>query len=172
MTRRGFTVVELIITITIMGILLTLAVVSLNATQVGARDEERKADVQAIALSLETFYKNGTEGSSNFNRYPTTNLVSSGTVMQSTLRDANPKIFMAPGIDDPTQTFIAATNADETTTGVLPQPITIDQYIYQPLLPNDTLCTGTAGTEDCRRFNIFYRLEGDNTVYKLTSKNQ
>lgn len=38
MERRGFTIVELIITITIMGILLTLAVVNVGTTQLNARD--------------------------------------------------------------------------------------------------------------------------------------
>ena len=53
MLRRGFTIVELIITITIMGILLVLAVVNVSGTQAQARDDERKADVESISLNLE-----------------------------------------------------------------------------------------------------------------------
>jgi len=59
MTRRGFTIVELIITITIMGILLTLAVVNVGSTQLKARDDKRVASVQAIGSYLDGFYSNG-----------------------------------------------------------------------------------------------------------------
>ena len=53
MTRRGFTIVELVITITIMGILLTVAIVNLNATQANGRDAERRGDVESLALNIE-----------------------------------------------------------------------------------------------------------------------
>lgn len=75
MNRRGFTVVEMIITVTIMGILLTLAVVSVNTSQVKARDDERKTDVAAIANYLEAFFNTGTNNTTNFGRYPTTGLI-------------------------------------------------------------------------------------------------
>jgi len=166
--RRGFTVVELVITITIMGILLTLAVVNLNATQVNARDAERKGDVEAIQLNLEDFYKTDSDWGANLGVYPSVDLPN-GTVafMKQVLRDIDTDNLMAPGITDPKLTFIAATNAVQTTTGLLPQP-TKDQYVYQPINTTGALCIST----DCRKYNIFYRLESDNTVYMVTSKHQ
>ncbi|MDB5160412.1 MAG: putative Type secretion system protein [Candidatus Saccharibacteria bacterium] len=174
MTRRGFTIVELIITITIMGILLTLAVVNIGSTQMNARDEERKADIEAIASNLEAFYTGGTDGTVNFARYPSLGLIGPATTITTSLRDANIKSFLPPGTTDVTQTFLASTNAGslpaiQTTAGVLPQP-TKDQYVYQPIKSDGTLCA--SGDIDCRKFNLFYRLEADNTVYKVTSKNQ
>ena len=53
---RGFTVVELVVVMTIMAILLTLGFVSLNSSQVNARNTERKADIDAIATGLESRY--------------------------------------------------------------------------------------------------------------------
>lgn len=55
-SKNGFTLIELLITITIMAILLTLTVVSLRSSQAVARDEERKADVAAIAHALENYF--------------------------------------------------------------------------------------------------------------------
>jgi len=176
MTRRGFTIVELIITITIMGILLTLAVVNVNSTQMNARDDERKADIEAIASNLESFFTSGTDGTTDFARYPSLGLTGAGALSSITtnLRDANIKSFLPPGTTDVTQTFVASTNTGsapsiQTTAGVLPQP-TISQYVYQPIKTDGAVCT--SGNIDCRKFNLFYRLETDNTVYKVTSKNQ
>ena len=167
--RRGFTIVELIITITIMGILMILAVVNVNASQTRARDDERKADVAAIASALESYYRVGTSSSTSYNRYPATTITASDTAIRAALRDANLTSFMAPNQTTTTATFIAATNAVQTITGVTPQP-TINQYVYQPLDSSGALCT-LAATE-CRKYNLYYRLENDNGVYKVTSKNQ
>lgn len=167
--QRGFTIVELIITITIMGILLTLAVVNLNATQVNARDAERKGDIEAIQLSLEDFYKTDGDWGANIGAYPSVNLPN-GTVefMQQALRDINLANLMAPGIEDPKLTFIVATSTDQTPATVDPQP-TIDQYVYQPIDTNGNLC---ASSTNCRKYNLYYRLESDNTVYMVTSKHR
>jgi len=172
MIRRGFTIVELIITITIMGILLTLAVVNVNTTQLKSRDNERKADVEAIATALESFYSTGGSTVSSLGHYPATDLAAGNIV--SNLRDVDLKSFTAPGVASSDLTFIASTNIGnakgiQTTAGVLIQP-TIGQYIYQPIKSDGSVCT--TGQTDCRKFNIFYRLEVDNAVYKITSKNQ
>lgn len=174
MTRRGFTIVELIITITIMGILLTLAVVNVNATQAKARDDERTTDITSIANNLETFYTTARDGSTTFGRYPSLGLNASLASLTSNLRDADTKSFRAPGVTDPMVSFVASTNTGtaksiQTTAGVLPQP-TKDQYVFQPIKSDGSVCA--AGEADCRKFNLFYRLESDNTIYKVTSKNQ
>lgn len=174
MKRRGFTIVELIITITIMGILLTLAVVNVGTTQAKSRDEARKADIEAIASNLESFFATGTDNSTIFARYPSMELVGTAPTIIASLRDANINSFLPPGTNDVTLTFLASTNAGtlpgiQTTTGVTPQP-TKDSYVYQPIKTDGSICL--AGETDCRKFNLFYRLESDMTVYKVTSKNQ
>lgn len=169
MHRRGFTIVELVITITIMGILLTLAVVNVNSSQLRSRDDERKADVESIAAAMESFYAVGGNTSTGVGRYVSTVVAGSTDSIISNLRDVDLKSFSAPGVDDPAETFVAATNNNQVVGGVAPQP-TFGQYVYQPLTGTGALCTNEA--TECRKFNLFYRLEADNTVYKVTSRNQ
>lgn len=57
--NRGFTVVELLITLIVIGILLGLGTVGLRATLANGRDAERKSDVETIARGLEMRYNNG-----------------------------------------------------------------------------------------------------------------
>lgn len=175
--RRGFTIVELVITITIMGILLSLAVVNLSSTEVNGRDAERKGDVEAIALALESYYNNEDSAASGAydlsgGSYPATINISNTTAFTTAFPDIDPKSVRAPGVSESSPvSLVSATNATATTAGVLPQP-TISTYVYQPIRKNGTLCTQILVKGDCRRFNIYYRLEADNKVYMVTSKRQ
>ena len=145
MKRRGFTMVELMVVIAIMAILLTLGVVNLRSSQANGNDAERKADIESIAAHLETYYKTGTNGTTSFGTYPSTALVSSGVgYISQLLRDIDVKSITAPGIDDPTLTFIPATD------GLIlnnnsPHP-TKDEYVYQPLKNDGTLCNPSVST--------------------------
>jgi len=171
MVRRGFTVVELIITITIMGILMVLAVVNVNATQAQARDAERAADIEAITLAFEGFYKVG-NASTPPGSYPSTATSNNPNArVISTLNDQlNIKSLLAPGINDETfKSFISATNTIQTAEGVLPQPDK-DHYVYQPLRQDGAICTSY--TQGCQKFNLYYFKEVDSTVHKVSSKNQ
>lgn len=175
MKRRGFTIVELVITITIIGILLTLAVVNMNGAQLNARDSERKGDIEAIALSLESAYNNNTSPTwTSGGTYPGTPRVTEAFLTVD-LPGIDPKVLRAPGIQDSDPiSLIPATNAIQTPTGVLPQP-TVNQYVYQPITATGTRCTTNTTITNanvCRKFNLFYRLETNNTVYMTTSKNQ
>lgn len=55
-SRRGFTLIELLIVIAIIGILATIIIVSFTNAQAKARDNKRKADIQAISSAVEMFY--------------------------------------------------------------------------------------------------------------------
>lgn len=175
MIRRGFTVVELIITITIMGILLTLAVVSLNATQVNGRDAERKGDMESFAMNLESLYRG---------KYLTEDALSGGTYLgYAFLNDSSLKVSLpdldlkntrAPGValTDPIS-IRAATNNVQTPDGVQPRP-TLTTYVYQPLTTSGARCMDPVliAPDTCRKFNLYYLQESDNTVQMITSKNQ
>jgi prepilin-type N-terminal cleavage/methylation domain-containing protein len=169
MNRRGFTVVEMIITVTVMGILLTLAVVSVNTSQIKARDDERKTDIASIALALEDFYKTGSASSTEFGVYPSLGILTSEAALKAALPDATPESFLAPDSESLLESFVPALNNETVAGGLTPLPEPF-QYVYQPLMADGTLCD--TGDTDCRKFNLYYRLEEDRTIVKVTSKNQ
>ena len=97
---RGFTLVELIITMVIMAILLGLGVASVSGLQAQARDKERAANVAAIARGLETRYKEGN---------PDISTTSPGWDSRGMYPGYNEFIYAVEGFDwcdDPTQSLI------------------------------------------------------------------
>ncbi len=166
MQRRGFTIVELLVVIAIMGILLILGVVNLRSTQANGRDSERKTDVETIALHLESYYTSGSDTLTAVGYYPSVSTLIGNE--KSVLRDIDPASLVAPG--DSASSLVAATNAVQTSTGVQPQPsLTTNDYVYQPIRSDGSLCTGLP---TCRKFNLYYYSEVDNSVKMITSKNQ
>lgn len=54
--RSGFTLVELLITLVVIGVLTTMSVVFFNNTAVQGRDAERESDITALSRLLESYY--------------------------------------------------------------------------------------------------------------------
>lgn len=55
-TKKGFTLVELLVVIAIIGLLSTIAFISLNRARAKARDAKRLSDVRGLQSALELFY--------------------------------------------------------------------------------------------------------------------
>lgn len=101
--NRGFTIVELLIVIVVIGILAALVIVTYNGIQQKARDTERKTDIVALASHLEAY--NATAG-----KYPTL-----ANVNDTTFRTANMKGLPGDALQDPkgaAQTLAAAVAAN------------------------------------------------------------
>lgn len=62
-TKRAFTLVELLVVMSIIGVLAALAVGSFRTAQMRGRDATRKSDLKQIAHSLELFY-------ADYGKYP------------------------------------------------------------------------------------------------------
>jgi len=54
--QKGFTLIELLVVIAILGLLTTIALVSLNSARAKARDSRRLADIKQIQTALEMYY--------------------------------------------------------------------------------------------------------------------
>src|SRR3990167_4021757 len=97
--QQGFTIVELLIVIVVIGILAALVITTFTGIQQKARNTERQTDIKAMHGQVEAFFaQNG--------KYPTLANMNDGT-----WRTANMKGLDAEALKDPrgtAQTLVAA----------------------------------------------------------------
>lgn len=126
--QSGFTIVELLIVIVIIGILATLVIVTFSGVQQRARDSERKTDINAIAGQLEAVY-------AKVGYYPTLTEVN-----DATWRTANEFRIDTKAFADPSNA------GSESLVGTA----TAGRYLYVPSPANcaSTACTGYTLTAD------------------------
>ena len=67
----GFTIVEVVIAVTVISVLLIIAMTTFNGLTAKGRDATRRARAEAMALDLERYYKYNT--TSRGHKYPTGN---------------------------------------------------------------------------------------------------
>lgn len=136
--NSGFTIIELLIVIIVIGILATLVIVTYNGIQQKARDTKRKTDINAIQGQVEAYYaQNG--------KYPTL-----GNINASDWRGTNMKGLDPSALQDPkgnAQTLVAAPVADS--------------YAYA-VTPADCNNDGT----DCTGYTLTATLEAGGTYVK------
>lgn len=137
--NRGFTIVELLIVIVVIGILAALVIVTYNGIQQKARDTERKTDINAVASHLEAY--NAQNG-----RYPTL-----ANVNDATFRAANMKGLDPAALQDPK----GASQALVATVGV-------NEYAY---VATPAGCDNGANG-DCAQYTLTATLEGGGTYVK------
>ncbi len=170
MKNKGFSVVELIIVITIIGILASLATVQILRSEFVARDKERLDDVRSIAINLQDIYESGqidgvniASGDPNVTNavsmgYPSTKFLSpsyvysaqANGIIQSIRLDARKSPYLPSAAVSPTFSMVAATSSvdlDNTalTAGGITLGKTNDVYVYQPLDANGALCAYATG---------------------------
>lgn len=150
--EKGFTIVELLIVIVVIGILAALVVTTFSGIQKKGRDSERKTDIGAVHSQLEAYH--ATNG-----RYPTlANLQS--TVPNTGWVAQNLKGLSADALSDPKNPTQAIQNA-----------VAANQYAYEvsPLGCDNDPITATA---DCATYTLTASLEeGTGATFVKTSLN-
>ncbi len=142
--QRGFTIVELLIVIVVIGILATLVIVTFTGIQQKARNTKRQTDINAIQSHLEAYKaQNG--------YYPTM-----AHVNDSTWRGTNMKGLDPAALQDPkgsSQALAATTSATA--------------YGYAPV--NDSSADCSADETTCSGYTLTATLEGGGTYQKKSN---
>ena len=177
MNKRGFSIVELVVVITIIGILLTLAAVSFRNYQADARNVERKDRAENIVRYLEDIYKTGsTNPAVDRGTYPSPRIIATPEISTNVDPSKLESLFGKNGFDLDNLKSAGKDEYGFALTSNLSDdpPVSVDQYVYQPLHYYETggrdRCNyGSAWT--CRTFNLYYATEdGGSTVkHKIES---
>lgn len=187
---RGFTLVEVIITMVVMTILMALGTVAITNLQGQARDKERQSDIESLARGLEARYANGNpraveeaEGHTEKGIYPGVNEIFHASGFDRTTYTPTQIVggYMTDLLPGTTQaTFDSPTkkNAFIIACAYACQPAgnstqlnnafgNEDRYVYEPVDTNGNICC----CGDCYKFNLYWKDESG-TIQKVTSKHQ
>lgn len=139
--QQGFTIVELLIVIVVIGILAALVITTFTGIQRRARDTERQTDIKAVHSQLEAYYaQNGF--------YPALAEVNTTTLAGLDAEALEPPHSAAEPID-----------SDATTTA---------KYRYEAFGTGGAACTTADG--DCVSYELEAELE-DGSTYSKNSLN-
>ncbi len=200
MRKAGFTIVEIVVVILIIGILASMTTVQLLRAQLVARDRERIDDVNSIAIFLEDAYRNGqpngvaipsgdgTISGATPLGYPSTALTTSPNDVQSQaiIGGINPSALKSPRKQAMSLVSVASTDAVDRTGTAVTASSSNDEYVYQPLKNDGTVCTvanssygGSPNPQtvtaprlssECVEFRIFYISESKGVWFSKSSK--
>lgn len=144
-SQKGFTIVELLIVIVVIGILAALVLNTFAGVQKRARDTERQTDVTALSTQLEVYYNDN-------GKYPLL-----ADVTTANLKGIDAGALSAPGQSGSSLTATATP--------------TKDQYGYITYDSATPAVACTTGTDCGAKFKLYYTKEDGGTVVVKDSLN-
>jgi prepilin-type N-terminal cleavage/methylation domain-containing protein len=150
-TKRGFTMIELLVTLAIIGILSALVMASLMSSRMKARDATRIADLTQIQLALELYF-DVTQS------YPT----STPTCVPACAR---------PAADDTAVQLLEMKKFIQTTP-IPPQGGVNPYYIYKGIIAIGGTSECAGATLVCKSYELGISLERDDNVVLNTDADQ
>ncbi|HPR09638.1 prepilin-type N-terminal cleavage/methylation domain-containing protein [Candidatus Saccharibacteria bacterium] len=149
--NKGFTIVELLIVIVIIGILATLVIMTFTGIRQKDRNTQRQTDIKAVNGYVESFY-------AEYGYYPYAGDMQVDAFNKKYMKGLDSKALVDPKQkQDGTETYSTSAVAAGTY-----------QYSYLPLQDDNTACTGTtpSGATDeptdtgCTKYTLTANLEG------------
>lgn len=186
---RGFTIIEILITLIVMAGLLALGTLAVGKMLAQARDRERESDIKVFANGLEARYNNGNStlisspgGDGKAGSYPSTDEMQhiagttmtgwnpasvSGGYLYAVLVGTSSSTFTSPTNNQYslicTASCAAANDATQLNTAM-----SVDRYVYAPANAAGGVCT--SGT--CVNYTLYWRSEIDGQIKSLASKHR
>lgn len=154
-TQKGFTIVELLIVIVVIGILAALVITTYNGIQQKGRNTERTTDLKAVQGQLEAYYaQNGA--------YPATSQLGATSATNVSFIGTDMKGLDKEALRDPKGTAADYSLNTGTTVGG-------NKYTYAPTKDDGSACTAAAA--DCTKYTLTAVPEGGGANIVVTSLN-
>lgn len=155
--KSGFTVIELIVTISVIAVLIAISIFSFTKQQVEARDQTRYSRATILAEAIEKYYEANGE-------YPSIpSLVSesgnTGSTIATKLK-VEPGTIVFPGVSSSTTNSL--TSGAPTTTKA--------KYAASSIDATENTACQTSTTGGCDAFTITYKKEADNSDVIINSR--
>lgn len=156
-SKSGFTVVELLVSIAVIGVLLAISIVSFSKQQVEARDQTRYSRATIIAEALEKYYEQNGE-------YPSVASLVSETGATGSTVAAKLKVELntvtLPGASASITNSL--TNGTPTTSKA--------KYTASSVNSTENTACQTSASGGCDSFTITYKKEADNSDVTIASR--